>query len=415
MKKYIIFTALLTVLSLESISQIVFENGYFINESNQKINCFIKSMDWKNNPTKFEYKLSLDDSVRKADILEVKEFMITDVAKYIRANVDIDRSSNEINNLSFDRDPTFQEELLFLKVIIEGKASLFMYEDRILKRFFYKKNDSAINQLVYKRYFIETDTEKNIAKNNLFRQQLFIDLKCHGITSSDLEFINYNKRDLEKLFSRYNECMGSEYINYESKQKQKRINLSIRPGLNSSNLVIQNSSNASRNTKFGNEFNFRFGIETEIILPYYNNKWGLIVEPTYQYYKSEKTTEVTNVSGGILVSKVNYQSIELPIGVRHYFFINDKSKIFINVSYLFDFVYDSMIEFSRGDGSYLNSIELKISNNLALGLGYKYKNRYSLEMRYHTNRDILGDYLFWTSEYKSYSIIFGYSLVQNTP
>src|SRR5690606_2339465 len=111
------------------------------------------------------------------------------------------------------------------------------------------------------------------------------------------------------------------YISYEPKQKKDLFNLSVRPGLNFGGLKLQNTSSSSKDVDFGNEFGFRFGIEAESILPFNKNKWSLILEPTFQYFKSEKKVE-NNVSGGILIGKVNYQSIDFPVGFRHYFFIN---------------------------------------------------------------------------------------------
>jgi hypothetical protein len=406
MKKQIVFIALLNILSIESYSQIIFESGYFINESNQKTECLIKNIDWKNNPTEFEYKLSPNEAIQKATIQTVKEFGINGVSKYTRAIVKIDRSSDEIDNMSSDRNPNFQEEQLFLKVLIEGKASLFLYIDN-LTRLFYKLNNSEISQLVYKRYLIN----HNIAQNNLFRQQLFLDLKCQEITLNDVNNIKYGQKDLKRIFVKYNECNNSSYINYQPTQKKDFFNLSLRPGLNYSSLKIQNSWSDSRDTEFGNKINFRFGIETEFILPFNKNKWSIIIEPTYQYYKSEKKTETSNVSGGIFVSNINYWSIELPVGVRHYFFLNNTSKIFANISYIFDFTNNSSIEFKRIDGSLLNSLDVKPRRNLGLGFGYKHKDRYSLEIRYQTSREILSDYLIWASKYKTISIIFGYSLL----
>jgi len=406
MKKQTLFLALSVILSIKSFSQIIFENGYFINDSNQKIECLIKNIDWENNPTEFEYMLSQDKIAQKESVETVKEFGINGVSKYIRTTVKIDRSSDEINNMSSEKNPNFQEEQLFLKVLIEGKASLFLYKDGNLTKFFYNLNDSEIKQLVYKCYLIHN----YIAHNNYFKQQLFIDLKCQAIILNDVEHLKYTKKDLERFFIKYNECNSSSYINYESEQKKDFFNLSFRPGLNYSNLAIQNSISDSRDIDFDNKFSFRFGIEAEYILPFNKNKWGIIIEPTYQYYKSEKTTETNNISGGILVSKVNYQSIELPIGVRHYFFFNDKSKIFADISYIFDSSTNSLIMFTRIDGSILNSLEVKSRTNLGLGIGYKYKDKYSLGIRYQTSREILGDYLLWNSSYKTFSIIFGYSL-----
>ena len=124
MKKHLLITALLTILSFSLYSQIVFENGYFINESNQKVNCLIKNVDWRDSPTEFEYKISQNEPVQKASIQTIKEFGINGISKYIGANVNIDRSGDELINMNSQKNPIFQEERLFLKVLIDGKASL---------------------------------------------------------------------------------------------------------------------------------------------------------------------------------------------------------------------------------------------------------------------------------------------------
>lgn len=124
MKKLATIAALITIIYIHSFSQIVFENGYFINESDQKINCLIRNVEWMNNPTSFQYKLSREDSVQKADTKTVKEFSIIGESKFIRATVKIDKSSNILEKLSSDRNPVFVEETLFLKLLVEGNASL---------------------------------------------------------------------------------------------------------------------------------------------------------------------------------------------------------------------------------------------------------------------------------------------------
>ncbi len=186
--------------------------------------------------------------------------------------------------------------------------------------------------------------------------------------------------------------------------------MTFRPSLNYSSLEIQNSVLGFNDIDFRNKLGIRFGIEAEFILPFNKNKWGIIVEPTYQYFKSEQSKETGNVSGGILVSRIDYKSIELPVGIRYYFCLNDKSKLFTNISYVFDFSNNSSIKFLRNDDSMLDELEIKSRRNLALGIGYKYKNRYSMEIRYNTNREILSDYLYWSSNYSSLNIIFGLSM-----
>lgn len=407
MKKKLLFSLLLAIICLNSYGQIGFENGYFINESDQKINCLIKNNDWKNNPTEFEYKLSSDDVIQTGYIKTTKEFVIEGLFKFVRTKVNIDRSTDDINKMGTERNPVFKKETLFLKVIIEGNANLYVYEDINLTRFFYKINEGEISQLIYKRYL---NSEKEIDQNNLYKQQLFNDLNCQNKSSKSMEFIKYDQNQLTKLFVNYNTCTNSKSVNYESKQKKDLFNLSIRPGVNFSSVMIENPDGKVNRINFENKANLRFGIEAEFILPYYKNKWAVIVEPTFRSYNSEVTTTSNNVAGGILNSKAKYQSVELPIGVRYYIFLNKKSKLFLNFSYIFDFSSDSNVEITRNDGSVYNSLEVNTRSNFGLGLGYKYGDRFSIEFRSQTSREILGSYIFWNSEYKSQSLILGYSL-----
>lgn len=411
MRKTILLIALITVVCIEAYSQIHFEDGYFIDESNSRIECLIKNMDWRKNPPEFEYKFSPDEAVQKATIQSVKEFGINDASKYIRATTNIDRSSDQIDNMSSDRSPSFNEELLFLKVLVEGQASLFVYIDENLTRFFYQLNDPEINQLVYKRYLAEHNklAKNKLLVNNDFKQQLFLRLKCDDIGPTDLEHLTYAKRDLERLFIKYNKCAGAGYIHYNPKQKKDLFNMAFRPGLNYSSLDVHNIYTGSRYTYLGH-FGIRFGVEAEFIAPFHKNKWGLIIEPTYQSFKSEQTQESPFISGGVVLAKVNYQSMELPLGLRHYFFLNENSKIFMNVSYVFDFAPNSSIKFLREDGSIFNELEIQSEPNIGFGIGYKYKDRYGLEIRYHTIREILNGYYIWVSEYKTLSVTLQYSI-----
>jgi len=407
MKKQFLILGLVLVTILHSYSQINFESGYFINEADQKVECLIRNIDWRNNPTEFEYMLSQNANIQKASIESVKEFGINGASKFIRSNVKIDRSSDELKYMSSERNPIFQEEQLYLKVLVEGKASLFLYENDNFTRFFFNISDSITSQLVYKRYFI---SQNKIARNDFFRQQLLKLLSCQTITMKDINNINYTKRELGQLFIKYNVCTNSEYVDYESMKTNDLFSLSIRPGINSSNLTIQNSASNSFDTDFGNKFGFRVGVDVEFFLPFNKNKWGIIIEPTYQYYESESSKEVNNVSGGIQFSKVNYRSIELPIGLRHHFYLNDNSKFFANISLVLDFSGKSHIEFTRSNGTILKNLEVKSRRNLALGVGYQYMNRYSIEIRQQTGREILGNYISWSSNYKTLSLIIGYSI-----
>lgn len=394
---------LTVILSTHCYSQISFEKGYYIDNNEQKIECLIKNIDWKNNPTEFEYKLSEDSEQKKETIQYVKEFGVYNYSKYIRSTVNIDRSSENVEKLSTVRNPIFKEEILFLKVLVEGKSNLYQYEDVNLVRYFYRKdNTDNIEQLIYKSYKI---SETQIAENIGFKQQLLLNLKCENIKTEDIKNLKYHKDYLVKIFIKYNQCGTSEVINFAEKQKKDLFNLNLRLGLNSSSLAIHNLTNSGDifignygDVDFGNKIGFRIGTEAEFIFPFNKNKWAIIVEPTYQYFKSEKKLSTLN-------TKADYKSIELPIGVRHYFFINNNSKLFINASYILDFTNNSTIFYNSN-----TILEITKSTNLGFGIGYKQNDKYSIELRYLTNRALLQQYESYYSDYKTVSLIFGYSI-----
>jgi len=406
MKKQLLL--LLTVcLNLACYSQITYEKGYYIDNANRKIDCLIKNIDWKDNPTKFNYKLSEDTEPETQNTESVKEFGIYTKSKHISYTGNIDKSSDNLDKLSETKNPLLELESVFVKVLLEGKANLYLYENEGITRFLYSVDNSEVKPLIFKLY---KDNDYAVRKNEEFKKQLWNDLKCIDTPVEDFENLKYEKRDLTTFFEKYNKCHNAEVIDFDKKAKRDAFNLTLRPGLNSSALTYKQTSLSSKPIDFDNEQGFRFGIEAEFILPFNKNKWTIMIEPTYQYYKSE--TVVIFRQGTIAESKetytVDYKSIELPIGARYHVFLNNNSKLFVNCSIVLDFLVGkpNTIEAESVYGSDLN---IKPAPNLAFGIGYKYQNKYALEIRYQ-NRNLLSDYSSWESEYKSLSVIFGYTI-----
>lgn len=406
MRKQILFLALTLVLTLNSYSQIVFEKGYFISENNQKTECLIENMDWKNTPANFRYRLSENQPIIDADVKTIKEFGLDGQNKFIRSVVKIDRSTKNLQNMSKDKNPVFTQERLFLQVLMEGKASLYLFDDGTVRRFFYKVDDSEIKQLVYKSYLIDED---HVAKNNYFREQLYIDLKCDVIAQNEYENLSYTKNEFVRFFTKYNKCNNSDFKDLEVKEKKDLFNLTVRPRYNSSTLSLDNTLFEGLNFDFGSKSSFSIGVEAEFILPFNKDRWSVIVEPTYQYYKGEQTIQSSQVVGGTLTGKVDYKSIELPIGVRRYFFVNDAFKIFANVSLVADLNLNSSVSVTRNDGSELNKLDIKSGTNFGLGIGCKFMDKFSAEVRYQTTRGLLAENPNWGSSYQTTALIVGYS------
>ena len=374
---------LITFFTSCTFSQIKFEKGYFIDNNDIKTECLIKNIDWYNNPLEFDFKLNESSAAENKTINDVKEFAVSNL-KYTRFLVNIDRSSKKINQLSIDRNPIFKKETLFLKSLVEGNSNLYYYKDDAIDRFFYSIPDTKeVEQLIYKAYKY---TNNHIKENNRFRQQLLLNLVCPSISNKKVKEVEYKTKDLIAFFDEYNRCNNSESIRFDNKKnKEDLFNLNIRPGVNSSSLSISNSTVSSSDKDYENKLNLRFGIEAEFIFAFNKNKWSVLIEPTYQSYK---------------VDNVDYKSIELPVGVRHYLFLNNNTKVFVNGLFVNDFPL----------GSTVRNLEIWYSPNIALGLGCNVNKKYSMEIRYFTDRGILGKYLSWGSNYKTISFIVGYNL-----
>lgn len=395
MKKNIILY-LIIFISFNAFSQISFDKGYFINNTNQKVECLIKNSDWLDNPDSFEYKLSSDADTKIGTLKEAKVFEIYNECKYIRKSVNIDVSEVSLSKLSKNRNPIFEEKSLFLKVLIEGEASLYSYSNGVTKRFFYGLKGYKPEQLVYKSYIT---TGSKIGENTMYKQQLLNNFKCSSAKVNSINNIEYKQSQLMSFFVRHNECVNSNYLIFQKSKQKGAFNLSIRPGINLSSLFVNHKPSTTLDANLDNEISLRLGLELEVVLPFNKNKWGVFIEPTYQSFKSEKEVDRGNNL------KVDYSSIELPVGVRHYFFINDKSKIFINGSVVLDFPSKSTIVFDNGLNSEITSL-----TNFAFGIGYKFNNKYALEIRHYTNREVLKDRGNWFSDYKTLSFIFGYTI-----
>ncbi|SFC92779.1 porin family protein [Flavobacterium phragmitis] len=394
MIKKLTLLILLSFLSFHSYSQIVFEKAYYIDNNNTKVNCLIRNQDWIKTPKEFQYKLTETEQPQTLTIQQVKEFGFENDTKYQRYTVKIDRSSEIMRNMSYVKNPEFNEETLFLKVLVEGKASLYQYDENDLKRFFFKTDDVAITQLVYKSYKIN---ESEIGHNNHYKQQLANALQDNSISDKNIKNLTYSKDKLVAFFSKYNHSIDPKIETTEVKEKKDLFNLNVRGGISNSKASIKRQNTSVYDVDFDNKTQVRLGVEAEFIFGFNRNKWAFIVEPTYQSYSDEKTVRNANVS-------IDYKSIELPLGIRYYSFLNNNSKLFVNFQYIVEFQLNSEVKFPP-----FGNLDVRSTKSIAMGLGYKYKNKYSLELRYST-KDILNEGVYFSSKLASTSIIFGYTI-----
>lgn len=391
-KKFLIF--ILTLTFLTNYSQIKFEPGYYLTKNGEKINGLIKNVDWVNNPKTFEFKLNETSETKILSVNEVSEFKINNASHFFSFLVKIDRSSNELNKISSRLKPNFSNEKLFLKMLVDGKAKLYEYTDGNLIRYFFENDKKSINQLVYKTFKFESQ----IKENNLYKQQLLLNLDCSNFSKDKINHISYSKNDLVKLFIDYSNCHNENKIEVQSKKKRKSFNLTIVSGLRLASINVNNTTFNNRTANFKNTLSLAVGIEGEFILPFNKNKWTIPLASSFQRFSSEIENNLRN-------DIATYMSLEMSVGLRHYLFLTDNSKLFFNGAILFDFPTNSSINLSSG-----GKLDITGGDNLSLGIGFKI-NKFRSEIRYQTNRELLNDYSSYTGEYNSWMLVFGYDIL----
>ena len=387
-------------------AQIRFEKGYFIDNNNQKTECLIKNVDWMNNPKQFDYKLTENNQTITKGMEAVNEFGIMNEVKYVKATVNIDNSSQILAELEANGQPKFSLETLFLKVLVEGEANLYLLKKTNFQYFFFKMKDSTtIIPLVYKQ-FLKQDTKTTpngvlqyqktrVVANEQFKLQLSQSLYCPKTENYNVTEMAYKEENLVHYFELYNQCFDKNTATikkHQDLQKRERLNLKIWIGLNSSKCSLDD---ATIKVGFDRKITTSFGLELESILPFNKNKWGLSISPNYQYYNAQ-----TVVQSKTFLLK--YHSLELPINLRYYMFLKENQKLFLCGAYILDIPFKSPLEY---DQKIL--LEAVPNTSLSLGMGYTYK-QFGGEFRFYRVKGLFDINSGVASSFNKVSFIFSY-------
>lgn len=413
MKKTLLFLFLLT-LGYNVDAQVKYEEGYIIDNSGNRTQVWILNKGWRDNPAEITYKRSADGEVQTAGVNEIKEFGIGDYAHYRRYLTAIDQSRNQVDKLSTTAEPEYRNSTVFLKTLVEGKVSLYSYREGINVRFFYTNEDGKPEPLVYKKY----REGLNVAVNNNYRQQLYSNLNCRSLSGDFYRKMEYTEDDLVEYFEAYNACMNNDYRVIADQRQRGEFNFYVKGGMQFSSISVERGMSAK-----GAELSFKpgvlFGAEAEYVLAFNRNKWAIFIEPTYQAYALERAV-VNTTSFEFLDAHLtlDFKFISTAGGVRHYMFLNENSKLFLNAGVVYDIPLKSRVYLDLGNKYQLQPELDKVETEIYLtgGFGYNYSNRLSAEIRYYPSKVLLGEkevpenyYFDWEAKVSTLAIILGYS------
>lgn len=391
-------------------AQITYEKGYFIDNDNNRTECYIKNIDWRTSPNQISYRSTLEAKTQEASMLDIKEFYIYNTEHYYkRFNLSIDESI--ISDFSSNsRDLNYNDKTTFLRVLVDGDANLYEYPGSGI--FFFNEDNENVKQLEYKSYVNEQSIKK---ENNDFRRQLFENLKCEAISLEKMLKVDYTRKKLIKVFSDYNTCKNSEYKLYQINKTKTKINLSLSFGVVNKSLDVDYSVNTLESSdNFGSQTVFSPGFDLELLLPFNKNKWALFVAPNYQYY-NKSTRPVSLFSEDLGEISFEYSYIEIPAGIRYYMYLNSNSKLYAQLAYgaITHISNNNEEPFEKNDqiqGEIFFEEEGSANSIFTIGFGYKYKDKFGLILNYYASKKIANNSNFASSMDGAISLLATYTL-----
>lgn len=388
-------------------AQVNFEKGYIIDNNNKKVECYIKNIEWERRPKRVTYKLSENSALKTLSIDQLKEFRVVDTDQFYKRYT----ITKELIRETFE-ETGILENVVFLRVLVDGNSDLLEYFNDNKDYFFYEKEGNLI-YLEYKKFIDENNI---IRENNRFKKQLYDNFNCSNFSLADYSNLSYTNTNLSKFFSNYNKCIGEDYLNVHKARTKLKFNFKLKGGLNlnsrqtnetnylvSYNIpqgAIEFEQSIGKIESYDTNNNLQFGVELELRLPFHKNNWSLFMAPNYQNIseidgsKSYSEPNDPNTLDLRMTSNLSYSFIQIPIGFRRYFDVNNKFEIYTHIAYTqnivlssnesieIDVINDTTISFDLEAQSV--SLASKNNSGVYFGLGLNFLNKYAVEINYYS-------------------------------
>lgn len=369
---------------LSSNAQTNYKPGYFINREGKRMNCFIRTDDLNRTPTSFFYKASQTSPVKMVKAAQVKRVEVTDGVAYEWQKI-------------FTMPSDYRTELddsLFLKLIVKGDAELYAFEGFEKTIFFFSKGTET------SRLLPPPDSGSDEKR---FVQILKDSLNCDNLIESDFTTLEYTSKKLMTLFIRYNVCKKTSYFKIETKKERDYFNVYLKPGisLRSLNIAYINNNNPY-STQYGVRPSFTFGLEGELMINHIKNQLSFLAGAEFISYSASENE-------GSVASKVDFSSVEIPIGLRQYLQLSPTSKVYLNVFYLVNLSFNSEVNFNSSEQQIHFDLNQYLFSYTA-GLGYSYNNRWNAELRYYFPLEFFPREIYWQSNLSGVTLTIGYNL-----
>ncbi len=376
MHKTIFFTCIL--LFFQTIHS-QYQEGYIITKNGENKLGLIKNQNWNNNPERIYFKTDSKTPEQTIELSRLSEFGIGNDIKFVISEVDLEMSSDKINNLTRDKRPVFEKKTIALRKLIEGKISLFEYQFSNGTRYYVKKIDGNFEPLVFKKYLASGN---RVGTNEHYKQQLSLLFSDKSDElQKDLERLSYSRKSISKIISKYNLLNNSNSISYTEKIKSKaKLNIALFGGLEQTSVSYQFPNVATLNPAFDDISRSILGAELELLV--LNNKLGIFSGYSIKSKVSESVVIQTSVEDITQTATLSFNNNTVFFGARGYIPTVKNLNLVINAGISVETVNNFSLTF---DISRIEENFKRNSGSEFFGVGLEYKKVFA-EARFFSNR-----------------------------
>lgn len=383
------FTVLAVVLTTAFSAMAQDLEGYYINNSGQRVSGYFKDADFTD-ASLLQFKEAKVGIYRTFPANDAKEYGVGTTFKFVKHNVKYDTSSSYDDALTTDAEPQWKEDIIFLNVLTEGSLTMYSYYNKGYK-FFYSVSGATPQQLIYKKY---KAADGQILKNETFKEQLIADAVCEKLKSGDYNDLYYTKLSLVKFAEKYNRCKNDKAANYtnESVKTESSVSIAVYAGLRNSSFKIKNSEPpVGKDTAL----NWAVGFEAAVKINE-EGTWEAFGRAEYEKVDFENSGTVDRTYNSLTTTYTYSSSIfSMGLGPRYNILLNS-SRLYIDAMASLAIPSGNIESYSVFTPSSSPSYTTKnvpdkteTTFYVTFGIGYEFGEKVGLELRYYSPKNLL--------------------------
>lgn len=387
--KSLAFVFIFLIFSEQISAQSNFLDGYIINAQKDTIRGKIDYKNWERNPSQISFKSEKENNPSTYKSYDITGFYVNNEF-YQTEIVKLEVSSQDLPTMTTSKQSIFSSDTLFLRLLIKGQASLYLYKDeKFRQHFFIKKNEMPIEELVFRKY---KDGENIVVTQRKYLNQLSFYFSDCSSKIKISEKLAYEQEALKSLFNEYNQCKGNSVDSYKAEKEKTSVEISLLAGVSSTKLdwISDEFNNGIVTANFNKSTNFTTGIGFDLVTARSNRRWSIYNEILLKSYK-------TSGESSIGTSKYDLRYLKLNTMGRYYL-LNKKIRPYLGLGISNGWAIKSEnnvnLDFRKYEQGLIGSLGLNI-------------DKFNMEFRYETSNG-MSEQQALSSKVNSYFVLIAY-------